>query len=458
MLDTDTIVAIATASGVGGIGIVRISGPASYEIARQMCAGELEARTAHYRTFIKTENSLAIDQGIALYFPEPASFTGEDVVELQAHGGPVVLDILVKEALQLGARPARAGEFSERAFLNGKIDLAQAEAIADLIDSQSEQAARAALNSLQGEFSNHIKSLNEQLVSLRVYVEAALDFPEEEIDFLNDQNVLDSLTDLKQTLASTVQQTEQGALLKEGISVAIAGQPNAGKSSLLNALAGTDSAIVTDLAGTTRDVLRETINLDGLQCNVIDTAGLRQSTDAIEQEGIRRAGIEFEKAAIILLVVDVSDLELNLSTSAEPAAYWPEPIPGAELLQRCILVFNKADQLARPFEPETRQDNQQCVVSAKTGAGLPALRELIKHKAGFQAQSSVFTARRRHLDALRKASSLVNYGLQQLEANGAGELLAEDLKQAQQSLETITGAISSDELLGEIFSSFCIGK
>lgn len=472
MLDTDTIVALATASGVGGIGIVRISGPNSYQIASQICAGDLKARTAHYRTFYSaTSNSehnpsfprkkeAAIDQGIALYFPAPASFTGEDVVELQAHGGPIVLDLLVKEALRQGARPARAGEFSERAYLNGKIDLAQAEAIADLIDSQSEQAARAALNSLQGEFSNHIEKLNEQLIRLRVYVEAALDFPEEEIDFLNDKNILDSLTELKQTLANTVRQTEQGALLKEGISVAIAGQPNAGKSSLLNALAGTDSAIVTDLAGTTRDVLREHINLDGLQCNLIDTAGLRQSADAIEQEGIRRAGLEFDKAGIILLVVDVSDDGFNACYTAKPADYWPEPIPADNILQRCIMVFNKADRLSKTIELESIDPDQaeRCIVSAKTGEGLPALRELIKRKAGFQAQSSVFTARRRHLDALRNASALVSNGVEQLNSNGAGELLAEDLGQAQRSLESITGKMSSDELLGEIFSSFCIGK
>lgn len=465
-LDADTIVAIATAPGAAGIGVIRISGPCSYRIATQICASELKPRTAHYRTFLSSQiegvenTGTAIDQGIALYFPAPGSFTGEDVVELQAHGGPVVLDSLVKEALTLGARPARAGEFSERAFLNNKIDLAQAEAIADLINSQSEQAARGALNSLQGEFSSHIKTLNDQLVKLRVYVEAALDFPEEEIDFLNNADILASLDTLNETIFETVQRTEQGALLKEGISVAIAGAPNAGKSSLLNALSGYDSAIVTDIAGTTRDVLKESINLDGLQCHLIDTAGLRQSPDAIEQEGIRRAGLEFEKADLILLVIDLSE-QIRPLNDLEPAELWPKPVPDDDVLRRSLVVFNKMDRLAGSkgvLKLDDQKNTAMCQVSAKTGQGLKNLRELIKTTAGYQPQASAFTARRRHLDALRKASSLVANGLNQLKHNGAGELLAEDLRQAQVSLEAITGAVSSDELLGEIFSSFCIGK
>ncbi|MEM8501117.1 MAG: tRNA uridine-5-carboxymethylaminomethyl(34) synthesis GTPase MnmE [Pseudomonadota bacterium] len=448
-LDTDTISAIATAPGIGGIGIIRLSGPQSLYIAEQICQQSLTVRHAHFCNFSAQQKDV-IDSGLALYFQAPASFTGEDVVELQAHGGPVVLDMLLRETVRLGARHARPGEFSERAFLNDKLDLVQAEAIADLINSGSEQAARSALKSLQGEFSRHLDQLGAQLLQLRIYVEAALDFPEEEIDFLNDSDVHNKLEQLSATLNRSVQQTRQGTLLQEGISIAIAGKPNAGKSSLLNALAGYESAIVTSQAGTTRDVLREHIHIDGLQIHLVDTAGLRESDDLIEQEGVRRAYKEFKKADLILLVCDASE---EAGNTAEEC--WPSPLPSAEILTRAIVVKNKMDLLEKSIE----NTSVVCHLSAKTGEGIEALRERIAQHAGFQGgTSSPFMARRRHLDALEKAANLISQGHTQLRELGAGELLAEDLRQAQDCLSEISGKVSSDELLGEIFAGFCIGK
>ena len=457
MHNTDTIAAIATPTGTGGVGIVRLSGPISLQIASQICGLSLRPRHAHYCGFyeyqpVKEQSARLIDRGIALYFPGPASFTGEDVVELQAHGGPIILDMLIQEVFQLGARPARPGEYSERAFINDKIDLVQAEAIADLISSGSEQAARAALKSLQGDFSKQIDELNAQLIALRVYVEAALDFPEEEIDFLNDQQVIGQLDAIIKQFKTTIAQTTQGTLLKEGISLAIIGKPNAGKSSLLNALTGDDTAIVTALPGTTRDLLKESINIDGLAVHVTDTAGLRDSTDEIEQEGIRRAERAFQKADIILLVIDAAN-----NYADDIASVWPTEADLDSLLDRIILVNNKSDlnnnlaaELDRRFV---------CSLSAKTGKGLSTLKEMIKTKVGYQSNNSGhFIARRRHLEALRLAESLVTHGHQQLVHFGAGELLAEDLRIAQDKLSEITGKMHSDELLGEIFSSFCIGK
>lgn len=448
-LDNDTISAIATAPGIGGIGIIRLSGPKSLNIAEQICQQSLTVRHAHFCDFHAQQNEI-IDSGLALYFQGPASFTGEDVVELQGHGGPVVLDMLLRETLRLGARHARPGEFSERAFLNNKLDLVQAEAIADLINSGSEQAARSALKSLQGDFSRHLDQLGAQLLQLRMYVEAALDFPEEEIDFLNDSDVHNKLEQLSTTLSSSVQQTRQGTLLQEGIAIAIAGKPNAGKSSLLNALAGYESAIVTAQAGTTRDVLREHIHIDGLQIHLVDTAGLRESDDVIEQEGIRRAYKEFEKADLILLVCDASE-----EAGSAAAECWPNPQPSEEVFQRTLVVKNKMDLLEHI--PENSGD--VCYLSAKSGEGIDALRERIALHAGFKGgTSSPFMARRRHLDALEKAADLISHGHAQLRELGAGELLAEDLRQAQDCLSEISGKVSSDELLGEIFAGFCIGK
>ncbi|MFK8018976.1 MAG: tRNA uridine-5-carboxymethylaminomethyl(34) synthesis GTPase MnmE [Pseudomonadales bacterium] len=460
LLDTDTIAAVATAAGMGGIGIVRLSGSSSLTIAEQLSGKPLTPRQAHFRKFYAylDESKQLLDSGIALFFPAPNSFTGEDVVELQIHGGPIVLDSVLSEAIRLGARQARAGEFSERAFLNNKIDLVQAEAIADLINSGSEQEARGALKSLHGEFSSLLNELADQLMRARIFVEAALDFPEEEIDFLNDQQLHTSLEHLKTTLSNAVKTTRQGTLLKEGISVAIAGRPNAGKSSLLNALAGTDAAIVTDIAGTTRDVLRQHIHIDGLAIHLIDTAGLRATTNTIEREGIKRAGAEFDKADLILLIVDAQTATAN-NEEDTVQSLWPGEPPSDITLARTLIIYNKIDLLSAERANYLQELTQHCVISAKTGVGTDRLKTTIKKHVGYSgADASPFTARRRHLDALRRALALIEQGHQQLKSTGAGELLAEDLRQAQYCLDDITGKVSSDALLGEIFSNFCIGK
>ncbi|KTD53574.1 GTPase [Legionella santicrucis] len=452
---TETIVAIATPPGRGGVGILRLSGPQAYSIAVSLNGNKtLQPRLATFCSFYvcsstKKEEYIesVIDQGIMIYFKQPHSFTGEDVVEIQAHGSPIVLDMLTKECIHLGARLARPGEFSERAFLNDKIDLTQAEAIADLIQASSQTAARMAFKSLQGEFSAKIDQLNEQIIYLRLYVEAAIDFPEEEIDFLNDGNVAQLLQNILTKLDVIRSQANQGVILREGLSVVIAGRPNAGKSTLINCLAGRDVAIVTEVAGTTRDVMREHILLDDIPLHIIDTAGLRDSDDLVEKEGIKRAWQELKKADCVLLVVDINDLEHHYDLTQEIRAALPEEVP-------IITLFNKIDTLGRAAQVE----HHSVYLCAKSGEGIDALKQLIKQVVGYQPNEGQFLARRRHLQALDEAKNILLMGQQQLAEHRAGELLAEDLRLAHQTLCEITGEFSSDDLLGRIFSSFCIGK
>ncbi|MDP2748715.1 tRNA uridine-5-carboxymethylaminomethyl(34) synthesis GTPase MnmE [Pseudomonas sp.] len=450
----ETIAAVATAQGRGGVGIVRVSGPLASTLAQAICHRELQPRYAHYGPFFADAKQV-IDEGLALYFPGPNSFTGEDVLELQGHGGPVVLDLLLRRCVQLGARLARPGEFSERAFLNDKLDLAQAEAIADLIEASSEQAARNALRSLQGEFSRRVHGLTERLISLRIYVEAAIDFPEEEIDFLADGHVLNLLDGVRADLAGVLREAGQGALLRDGMTVVIAGRPNAGKSSLLNALAGREAAIVTEIAGTTRDVLREHIHIDGMPLHVVDTAGLRDTEDQVERIGVERALKAIGEADRILLVVDATEPEAD-----DPFALWPEFLDQRPDPAKVTLIRNKADLSGESVVLEVCNDGHVTIsLSAKSTEGLDLLREHLKACMGYeQTSESSFSARRRHLEALRQASTHLEHGHAQLTLAGAGELLAEDLRMAQQALGEITGAFSSDDLLGRIFSSFCIGK
>jgi len=438
-----TIVAIATPPGKGGVGIIRISGEKAKDIGEQISGKALLPRYATYANF-KDARAEVIDSGLALYFPGPNSFTGEDVVELQGHGGPVILDLLIKEVINQGARQARAGEFSERAFLNDKIDLAQAEAIADLIDSSTEQAAKGAVRSLQGEFSKHVNSLLQELIYLRMYVEAAIDFPDEEIDFLADDKIRSSIQALQSSLAATIAQASQGAILRSGLRLVIAGKPNAGKSSLLNALAGQESAIVTDIAGTTRDVVTETIDIDGLPVHILDTAGLRDSDDTVEKIGIERARKAIEGADHVILLVDASEAKLTTL----------EDFPELSEVKTTV-VLNKIDLVDKPSF--TVSSNIR--LSAKTGQGMDELKTEIKRIAGYQQENeTVFTARRRHITALSQADEAVKRGLYQLKTYNAGELLADELLQAQEALNQITGEFSADDLLGEIFSGFCIGK
>jgi tRNA modification GTPase len=444
---TDTIVAQATPPGRGGIAIVRVSGPLTEKVALAVL-GKLPApRRAAFHVFLDGTGS-AIDEGLALYFPGPHSFTGENVLELQGHGGPAVVDTLIRRILKLGVRIARPGEFSERAFLNDKLDLAQAEAIADLIDASSEQAARSALRSLQGEFSERISQLVEALIRLRMYVEAAIDFAEEEIDFLADQQIATDLEAAINTLKTVQASAVQGSLLRDGITIVIAGEPNVGKSSMLNQLSGKDVAIVTDIPGTTRDLLREQIILDGMPMHIIDTAGLRESTDIVEQEGIRRAQHEISQADIVLVMTDASRESLNTLLLLDN-------IPKAAAV---VTIRNKID-LTNEL-PRIEIENGKAVISlsAKSGLGIALLKNYIKSCVGFEANmEGCFSARRRHLDALARADVFLQNGQVQLQ-NRAGELLAEDLRQAQYALSEITGEFTSDDLLGRIFSSFCIGK
>jgi len=444
--NTETICAIATPPGVGGVGVIRISGPLSTSIARQILGKLPPARRAHFARF-QDASGQTIDSGIALYFCAPASFTGEDVLELQAHGGPQILQLLMTRVLSLGARPARPGEFSERAFLNNKIDLVQAEAIADLIESGTAASARAAQRSLEGVFSGQVNNLQQELIDLRVFVEAAMDFPDEEIDFLADSDVLERLGVAGGRLKLLLSQAHQGQLLRDGINIVIAGLPNAGKSSLLNALAGRESAIVTDIPGTTRDVLREYISLDGLPAHIADTAGIRESTDQIELEGVRRARASLATADLVLLVIDsTQSLAPQLALRAEVSADIP-----------CIEVYNKLD--LGGGDAEVDEDELKVWVSAKTGKGLSGLVQLIKATVGASpGQEGVFSARSRHLDALRRTLDHIEIGRQQLEKFNAPEILAEELRLAQKSLGEITGQYLPDDLLGAIFSSFCIGK
>ena len=452
--DHETIAAVATAPGRGGIGVVRVSGPRAKALAITLSGREPIARHAHYGPFHANDGEV-IDEGLMLFFPGPHSFTGEDVLELQGHGGPVVMDMLLRRCVELGARLARPGEFSERAFLNDKLDLAQAEAIADLIEASSAQAARNAVRSLQGEFSRRVHQLTERLTQLRIYVEAAIDFPEEEIDFLADGHVLGLLDGVRSELSTVLREAGQGALLREGMTVVIAGLPNAGKSSLLNALAGREAAIVTDIAGTTRDILREHIHIDGMPLHIVDTAGLRDTEDQVERIGIERAIKAIEEADRILLMVDASTSTIGADESPWPDFLVTKPDP-----LRTTLIRNKADLTGEPIGLFTGPNGETALnLSARSGQGLDVLREHLKTCMGYdQTAESGFSARRRHLDALRQAQQYLDHGHAQLTRAGAGELLAEDLRQAQQALGEITGAFSSDDLLGRIFSSFCIGK
>lgn len=457
-MSTDTIAAVATAPGRGGVGIVRISGPRAATIAKQLLGFCPPARVAKYTDFSDGKGAV-LDQGIALFFPNPHSFTGEDVLELQGHGGPVVLDMVLAAAINAGARMAKPGEFSERAFLNDKLDLAQAEAIADLINASSQQAAQQALHSLNGEFSQQIDALVEQLIQLRMYVESAIDFPEEEIDFLSDGKVLDDLDQLIQQTQNILASARQGVLLQEGMRVVIAGRPNAGKSSLLNALAQREVAIVTDIEGTTRDVLREHIAIDGMPLHIIDTAGLRESPDKIEQIGIERAWQEISQADRVLLMIDTTQ-PVDLSSED----YWQQLVQHPQSRDKLTVVYNKIDvseSATMDFSDTNAHDQinyQQIALSAKTGQGLEQLREHLKQVMGFNAGEGGFSARRRHIEAIQAASNYLHCGREQLQTHAAGELLAEDLRLAQDHLSEITGKFSTDDLLGKIFSSFCIGK
>ncbi len=446
--ETDTIAAIATPPGRGGVGIVRVSGPRAREIAGHMLGRVPEVRRAEFLPF-RGDGGEVLDQGIALFFEAPHSFTGEDVLELQGHGGPVVLDRILQTALRLGARPARPGEFAERAFLNDKIDLAQAESIADLIEAGSEQAARCAMQSLQGVFSDWVHATVEALTELRMYVESAIDFPEEEIDFLAESGIGERLQALLDDFDRVTRAARQGQLLREGMRIVLAGQPNTGKSSLLNALAGRESAIVTDIPGTTRDVLREEIHIDGLPLHIIDTAGLRESEDAVEREGIRRTWQAIAEADCILLLMD----DRAGFTAAEREIL--DRLPAGP---RVLQVRNKIDLSgAEPGRVET-ETGEVLRLSARTGAGLEALRDALKVQVGYQgASEGMFMARRRHLEALARARGHVEAAMEQFGLR-AGELLAEELRLAQQALGEITGEVTADDLLGRIFSSFCIGK
>ena len=450
----ETIVAQATAPGRGGIGILRVSGSLAIEVAQAVLGKCPKPRMADYLPF-KDVDGTVLDQGIALYFKSPNSFTGEDILELQGHGGQVVLDLLLKRILQIdGIRLARPGEFSEQAFLNDKLDLAQAEAIADLIDATSEQAARSALKSLQGEFSKKVNELVESVIYLRTYVEASIDFPDEEIDFLADGKIEANLRGIINQLEDVRSEAKQGSILREGMKVVIAGRPNAGKSSLLNALAGREAAIVTDIAGTTRDVLREHIHIDGMPLHIIDTAGLRDATDEVERIGISRAWTEIEQADRIILMLDSSDPEsADLSkVRSEFLAKLPTTLP-------VTIVRNKID-LNDEQANESEEDGYQIIsLSAQTHDGVQLLRDHLKQAMGFQTgMEGGFLARRRHLDALEKAAEHLQIGLVQLTEFHAGELLAEELRLVQTYLSEITGEFTSDDLLGNIFSSFCIGK
>ncbi|HKQ13298.1 MAG TPA: tRNA uridine-5-carboxymethylaminomethyl(34) synthesis GTPase MnmE [Steroidobacteraceae bacterium] len=445
----DTIAALATPPGRGGIGVIRVSGPLAASIAGNILGEVPRPRRAVIRPF-RDAGGQTIDHGLALYFAAPASFTGEDVLELHGHGGPVVMDMLLARTLQLGARMAEAGEFSRRAFLNDKLDLAQAEAIADLIDSGSVEAARAALRSMQGEFSVAVNSLTEAVTETRMHVEAAIDFPEEEIDFLADTALRARIDGAIELCTQITAKARQGSLLREGMTVVIAGRPNAGKSSLLNRLAGYDAAIVTAIPGTTRDVLRERIAIDGMPLHVADTAGLRDEADIVEAEGIRRARQEMIRADRILYVIDGQLGSEPLAVERELASL-PKDVP-------VTLVVNKIDLLSMPSRYEQSQP-PRLYVSAITGEGLDLLREHLKECMGFQgADSGTISARRRHLDALARTDRHLQEARRQLLDQRAGELMAEELRQAQQSLAEITGAFTSDDLLGRIFSTFCIGK
>ncbi|HET7662650.1 MAG TPA: tRNA uridine-5-carboxymethylaminomethyl(34) synthesis GTPase MnmE [Rhodanobacteraceae bacterium] len=446
--DSDTIAAIATAPGAAGVGVVRVSGARADTIARTLLGREPWPRHAHF-AHIHDAAGEVIDHGLLLYFPAPHSYTGEHVLELQLHGSAVVLDQVLRRVCALGARLARPGEFSERAFLNGKLDLAQAEAVADLIAARSESAARAALRSLQGRFSRRVEALLDALTLLRVHIEAAIDFPEEEIDFLADPVIGTRLETLQRDLDTLLGEARRGLRLADGLSVVIVGRPNVGKSSLLNALAGDERAIVTAVAGTTRDALREMLDIDGVSLELIDTAGLRETGDEVEREGVRRARAHLERADLALLVTEAGQADEDMALLADLPATTPR-----------LVIINKIDLDDGEAQIETRDGIDWLWLSAHTGAGLDLLRTRLKHLAGADEQSAggAFSARRRHVLALERTAAHLDAADHMLHDTRAGELAAEELHQAQQALGEITGAFYPDDLLGAIFSSFCIGK
>lgn len=447
----ETIAAQATAVGQAGVGIIRVSGPLVSEIVMKMTGTLPKARTAHFSTF-RDPSGTILDEGLVLFFPGPNSFTGEDVVEFQGHGGQIVLNSVLQCIIGHGARLARPGEFSERAFLNNKLDLTQAEAIADLIAANSEQAARAAMRSLQGEFSDAVHAVVNQLISLRMYVEAAMDFPDEEIDFLSDQRVADQLAQIHQCLVTLQQQAGQGVMLRDGIKLAIAGLPNVGKSSLLNRLTGEDTAIVTPIEGTTRDVLKADISIDGVMFQIVDTAGIRDTDDVVEKEGIKRASLEIARADLLILVVDhnsAQDIEKQFA----------DIIADFAARKRLVIARNKIDLSNDQPKILLQDDALSVLFSAKTGAGIEELKQALLKTVGYTGNAEgTFTARSRHLLALNRAFQHLAIGTQQLKAFQAADLLAEELRLAQNALSEITGEFRADDLLGKIFSTFCIGK
>ena len=443
----EPIVAIATASGRGAIGIVRLSGQGLAALATALCGRDLEPRHATLVSFLDRQGA-TIDRGLAIHFPAPHSYTGEDVLELQTHGSPIVLKLLLARLVELGARHARPGEFSERAFLNGKLDLAQAEAVADLIASGSEAAARAALRSLDGEFSRRVRALNASVVRLRVWVEAAIDFPEEEIDFLSAPELRTDLASVRTDLSKLLDGARRGVRLADGLHVVIVGRPNAGKSSLLNALAASERAIVTEIPGTTRDLVRETVDVDGVSLTLVDTAGLRESADVVEREGIRRARAELERADVVLLVADVAedpDAALAIVGDVPPSV-------------TRLVVRNKIDVAGIEPRRERRDGYVEIRLSAKTGAGLDLLHAELRKLAGGETNDGGWTARTRHVTALERARTHLAAAESALVERNAGELAAEELREVQHALGEITGEFTSEDLLGEIFGSFCIGK
>lgn len=444
---TDTIAAIATPPGVGGVGIIRISGPSAKQLGINLTSKNLSHQKATYSSFLD-EAGQAIDFGYVLFFQGPHSFTGEDVVEVQGHGGPVVMDMVLRRILQLGARLAEPGEFSKQAFLNDKIDLIQAEAIADLIESSSESSVRLAQRALTGAFSHDIQDLSVSIIQLRMYIEAALDFPEEEIDFISDGKVADKLVEINSKLNSILSKASQGAMVREGLQLVIVGQPNVGKSTIINQLSGQETSIVTEIAGTTRDIIREKILIEDIPIHVVDTAGIRaQTEDKVEAEGIKRAKSALKTADLVLFVTDIEHASEK---------HIGDFIKDNDIVGPYLVVVNKIDLNAMP----AKNDNGKVYISAKSGNGMTLLKKQILKCAGVQQKESqgAYLARRRHLDALERALKLVQTGQHKLKEHNAGELLAEDLKYAHQSLCEITGEFTADDLLGKIFSSFCIGK
>ena len=444
-----TIAAISTAMGAGGIGVIRISGPLALEIGQKICGSILIPRVANFHSF-KDSNGSLIDQGLILFFSEPNSFTGEDIIELQCHGGTVVTQSILNLCLKMGAVLAEPGEFTKRAYLNNKIDLAQAESVADLINASTVEAAQSAANSLSGKFSLEINNLLKNLIELRMYVEACLDFPEEDIDFISEGNVKEKLQNLSETMIKIMQAASQGQLLRDGISLVLVGQPNVGKSSLLNQLSGEDRAIVTDIPGTTRDAITSDINLNGIPLNIIDTAGLRDTDDPIEKFGIEKTWLSLEKGHIALFLVEASKGITEYEKSILERL--PEDI-------KRIWIFNKIDLIKGKAKIEQLDNDQIVYMSAKTGEGLDLLKQVILNIIGFQenveGNQNRFIARKRHLEALEN----VYQSIQNAQLNiASAEIVAEELTVAQKHLSSITGEFTSDDLLGEIFSKFCIGK